>query len=150
MTHARRWVALHRRCPPRSPPPLLPPPRLRAPLCTGRPTCVATPFASPLRRAHGLPRPLSPFPLPRPAPPRPPLCAHAGGAGGTVCHPPPFRSRAAVPSAQVAPCPACTSSTPFAHMLGAGRTERPPSLSVHEKAPPPGLLPLPRLMRHPP
>src|SRR6266702_962447 len=31
-------------------------------------------------------------------------------------------------------------STPFAHMLGAGRTEHPPSLSIHKKAPLPGLL----------
>ena len=65
-------------------------------------------------------------------------------------HPPPFRSRAAVPSTRVAPRPACTSSTPFARTLGAGRTERPPSLSVREQAPPPRLLPLLRLTRHPP
>src|SRR6266702_983694 len=32
-------------------------------------------------------------------------------------------------------------STPFAHMLGAGRTEHPPSLSICKKAPLPGLLP---------
>src|SRR6266702_4227499 len=89
-------------------------------------------------------------PPPRPALPRPPLCAHAGGTGGTVRHPPPFRSRSAVPSTPVAPRPACTSCTPFARTLGAGRTERPPSLSVREQAPPPGLLPLPRLTRHPP
>src|SRR6266702_4541630 len=68
MTNARRWVALHRRCPPRSPPPSFPPP---APLCTGRPTCMATPFVSPLCHAHSPPHPVSPFPLPPPPPPCP-------------------------------------------------------------------------------
>ncbi len=53
----------------------------------------------------------------------------------------PFRSWAAVPSAPAAPHPSCTPSTPFACTLEAGRKECPPSLSIHEKAPPPRLLP---------
>ncbi len=84
------------------------------------------------------PCPATPHPL-RPA--LPPFCAHARGAGGTVRHPPPFCSPAAVPSAWAAPDLACMPSTPFARMLGAGRTERPLSLSVRRL--------LPRLMRCP-
>ena len=56
-------------------------------------------------------------------------------------HPPSFRFAGSGAICPAAPHPGCTPSTPFARTLGAGRTERPPSLSVREKAPPPGLLP---------
>jgi len=82
--------------------------------------------------------------LPRLAPLRPalpPFCAHARGAGGTVHHPPPFRSLAAVPSAQAAPDLTCTPSTPFARTLWAGRTEHPLSLSIRRLLPPAYALP---------
>ena len=122
-----------------APHPVYSPPLHRPPHLPGHPLCVPplvarTPFppcpASPCFALPALPRPV-----------RPPLCAHAGGAGGTVRHPPSFRFAGSGAICPAAPHPGCTPSTPFARTLGAGRTERPPSLSVHEKAPPPGLLP---------
>jgi len=89
-------------------------------------------------------------PPPHPAPALPclalpalPFARMLGVQEGECSTPPPSRSQAAVPSAQAAPHSSCTPSTSFARMLGAGQTERPPSLSVHKQAPLPGQLLLP-------
>src|SRR6266702_4019767 len=117
------------------------PPPFTHPLCTP-PLVARTPFPRPhpfrangdangvvrslLPLFRGPPPPLFP-PRPRP-PPTPPAR-------------PPF-----------APLPGLHPTLPARpRTLGAGRTERPPSLSVPEQAPPPGLLPLPpglRTTRH--
>src|SRR6266702_3196741 len=136
--------------------PLALPPPLRPPLVARTPF----PRPHPLRAnedAKGVVCTLLPL-VRSPAPPHlapPCLTFHTlhfarmpGAQEGQCATSPPFRLWAAVPSTWAAPRPACTPSTPFAHTLGAGQTERPPSLSVHEQAPPPRLLPLPRLMPH--
>src|SRR6266702_2833478 len=126
MTYARCWVALPSSLPPHHLPRSRP--RLHTPcsFCSARwvrPGLSAPPISAP-------PRSRLPFSPPAPLPclalPALHFARMLGAQEGQCAVPPPFRSRAAVPSAPAASRPGCTPSTPFARTLEAGRTERPP------------------------
>src|SRR6266702_2947793 len=154
MTNARRWVALHRRCPlvhhllrSRPPPPFLSPPPLRARWGQGgqsvpppfpfaskrlRPGCSPSPGLRATRRARA---------------PSPTLCANAGrGAGGAVRTSPfrsPLRPGFAIPAPRFMTCLALPARLPLCTYAWEAQGMVPPPLSCVGSPLHPGCAPPP-------
>src|SRR6266702_1598690 len=130
------------------PPPFPRSPRFLAPFAQAAPLAWPPPLRPPFVARTVRPAPSRPAPCPALPCPALPFARMPGRRTDSA---PPLLSVRGQQSLPPRLHPALpTSSTPFARTLGPGRPERPPSLSMREQAPPPRLLPLLRLTRHPP